>query len=145
MIYIEYRCIECVMYIMNSSTASKPDKMLPLIPAMFHILLTLADHERHGYGIMLEVERNTDGELKMGPGTLYGTIKRMREANLIEESDTRPDPALDDERRRYYRLTPYGRSVLRAETVRLQRLVKVAQAKQAPNADLNQAVGKAHG
>ena len=110
---------------------------------MFHILLALADQERHGYGIMLEVERNTDGELKMGPGTLYGTIKRMREANLIEESDTRPDPELDDERRRYYRLTPYGRSVLRAETARLQRLVQVAQAKQVPDSGPNQAVGRA--
>ena len=119
--------------------------MLPIVPAMFHILLALADQERHGYGIMLEVERNTDGELKMGPGTLYGTIKRMHEANLIEESDTRPDPELDDERRRYYRLTPYGRSVLQAETARLQRLVRVAQAKQVPNPDFNLAVGNACG
>jgi DNA-binding PadR family transcriptional regulator len=128
---------------MNSSAASDPDKMLPLSPAMFHILLALADQERHCYGIMLEVVRNTVGELKMGPGTLYGTIKCMREANLIEVSDARPDPELDDERRRHYRLTPYGRSVLRAETTRLQRLIKVAQAKQAPNTDVNQAVGRA--
>jgi DNA-binding PadR family transcriptional regulator len=128
---------------MNSTAYSNPNPLLPLTPAVFHILLALADRERHGYGIMLEVEHNTDGELKMGPGTLYGTIKRMRDAVLIEESDTRPDPELDDERRRYYRLTPYGRQVLRAETSRLDRLVRVAQAKQSPNAGPSQAVGEA--
>lgn len=128
-----------------TSTPSEPNKIVPLVPAMFHILLALADQERHGYGIMLEVERNTDGELKMGPGTLYGTIKRMREANLIEESDTRPDPELDDERRRYYRLTPYGRSVLQAETARLKRFVQVAQAKRVPSTDGNRAVGWSSG
>jgi DNA-binding PadR family transcriptional regulator len=128
---------------MNSPSFPEPNKMLPLTPAVFHILLALADRERHGYGIMLEVERNTGGGLRMGPGTLYGTIKRMRAADLIEETDTRPDPELDDERRRYYRLTPHGRRVLQAETARLERLVRVAQAKQVPNTDPNQAVGKA--
>jgi len=127
---------------MNAALVSEPNKILPLTPAVFHILLALADRERHGYGIMLEVEANTAGELKMGPGTLYGTIKRMLAAGLIEESDTRPDPELDDERRRYYRLTPYGRQVLRAETARMERLVRVAQAKQATNTDLSQVVAR---
>jgi DNA-binding PadR family transcriptional regulator len=119
---------------------AEPNKRLPLTPAVFHILLALADQERHGYGIMLEVEDNTAGELKMGPGTLYGTIKRMLAVDLIEESDTRPDPELDDERRRYYRLTPYGRRVLSAETARLERLVQVARSKQPPDTDLDHAV-----
>jgi DNA-binding PadR family transcriptional regulator len=102
---------------------------LPLTPAVFHILLALFDQERHGYGIMLEVERSTAGELQMGPGTLYGSIKRMQAAGLVEESDTRPDPQLDDERRRYYRLTPLGRETLTAETARLARILRVAQTK----------------
>jgi len=126
---------------MNSSQAPEPNHLLPLTPAVFHVLLALADRERHGYGIMLEVERNTTGEIKMGPGTLYGTIKRLLASGLIEESDTRPDPELDDERRRYYRLTPFGRQVLGAETARLERLVRVAQARQAPNLDLSRGAG----
>jgi DNA-binding PadR family transcriptional regulator len=121
---------------MNPDPPDETEKRLPLTPAVFHILLALADRERHGYGIMLEVERNTGGELKMGPGTLYGTVKRLLAAALIEESDTRPDPELDDERRRYYRLTDRGRQVLGAETVRLERLVQVARARQSPQADL---------
>ena len=79
--------------------------MPPLTPAVFHVLLALADGERHGYAIMQEVAESTGGRMKMGPGTLYGTIKRLLEARMIEESDERPDPDLDDERRRYYRLT----------------------------------------
>ena len=102
---------------------------LPLSPAIHHILLALADEERHGYAIMLEVSRLTSGATKMGPGTLYGTIKRMLEAGLIEESDERPDPALDDERRRYYKLTDFGGRVARAETRRLATLLRVAQSK----------------
>jgi DNA-binding PadR family transcriptional regulator len=124
---------------MKSLPLAEPKKIPPLTPAVFHILLALADRERHGYNIMLEVARNSGGELKMGPGTLYGTIKRMLAAELIEESATRPDPELDDERRRYYRLTEGGRQVLRAETARLERLVQVAQAK----ADLRRAGGGA--
>ena len=86
--------------------------MPPLTPAVFHVLLALADGERHGYAIMQEVAENTGGQIKMGPGTLYGTIKRLLAARMIEESDERPDPELDDERRRYYRLTgnPASRS-----------------------------------
>jgi DNA-binding PadR family transcriptional regulator len=101
-------------------------------------LLALADGERHGYGIMLEVERSTGGELRMGPGTLYGSIKRMLAADLIAESDVRPDPALDDERRRYYRLTTRGRQALGGETARLERLVRLAQAKLTLQNDLSQ-------
>jgi DNA-binding PadR family transcriptional regulator len=103
--------------------------MLPLTPAVFYILLALADGEKHGYGIMQEIESLTAGRVKMGPGTLYGAIKRMLVAGLIEETDERPDPALDDARRRYYQMTPYSQRVLRAETQRLTDLIALAQAK----------------
>ena len=106
------------------------ESLLPLTPAVFHILLALADHERHGYGIMQEIGRRTDGKLRMGPGTLYGSIKRMLTDGLIEKSGERPDPALDDERRHYYRLTDFGQRVVRAEAQRLAQLVNVARAKQ---------------
>jgi DNA-binding PadR family transcriptional regulator len=105
------------------------DELLPLTSTVFHILLSLADQELHGYGIMQEVENMTQGRIQMGPGTLYGSIKRLIAADLIEESDERPDPEQDDERRRYYRLTPLGRRVLRAEAQRLSDLVNVAQSK----------------
>ena len=106
-----------------------PASFLPLTPAIAHILLAVADQERHGYAIMQEVERITDGAVRMGPGTLYGTIKRMSAAGLIEEIDERPDPKDDDERRRYYRATPLGRSVLEEETARMASLVAAARAK----------------
>jgi len=106
-----------------------PHDFLPLTPAIAHILLALADADRHGYAIMLEIERLTGGAVRMGPGTLYGTIKRMLAAGLIEEMDERPDPALDDERRRYYRSTTLGRAVLAAETARMAGLVSAARAK----------------
>jgi len=106
------------------------EQVLPLTPTVFHILLALADQERHGYGIRQEVMAMTQDRVQMGPGTLYGSIKRMLKAQLIEESDERPDPELDDERRRYYRLTDWGRRVLGAETQRLSALVNVAQTKQ---------------
>ena len=102
---------------------------LPLTPAIHHILLALVDEERHGYGIMLEVSRLTDGATRMGPGTLYGTLKRLLSSGLIEAADERPDPALDDERRRYYRITALGALVLRAETSRVSLLVSAARAK----------------
>ena len=110
-------------------TQADPAGFLPLTPAIHHILLALVDEERHGYGIMLEVSRLTDGWTRMGPGTLYGTLKRLLGSVLIEEADERPDPGLDDERRRYYRITPLGREVLRAETSRLSLLVSAARAK----------------
>jgi DNA-binding PadR family transcriptional regulator len=111
-----------------TKTAS-PQDLLPLTPAVFHILLALADGENHGYAIMQEVAAITDGEMKMGPGTLYGSIKRMLEAGLIAESDERPDPALDDERRRYYRLTSFGERVAQAESRRLAALLHTASRK----------------
>ena len=101
---------------------------LPLSPAIHHILLALVDEERHGYAIMLEVTRLTSGATRMGPGTLYGTLKRMLAAGLVEEAEERPDPELDDERRRYYRITPFGRVVARAEANRLHELVRLARA-----------------
>lgn len=109
--------------------ARDSEALLPLTPATFHILLTLSDGERHGYGIMREVAARTDGTMRLGPGTLYRTIKRLLTDGLIEESEERPDPALDDERRRYYRLTSFGQRVARAEAERLERLVGAARAK----------------
>ena len=106
-----------------------PEDFIPLTPTVFNILLSLADGEKHGYGIMLEVQANTNGQMHMGPGTLYGSIKRMLKAGLIEESDERPDPELDDQRRRYYRLTGLGERVLRIEAERLASQVQVASAK----------------
>ncbi|MGA3268784.1 MAG: PadR family transcriptional regulator [Verrucomicrobiota bacterium] len=107
----------------------KPENMPPLTPAVFHVLLALADGERHGYAVMREVAESTEGRIKMGPGTLYGTIKRLLEAQLIEESDERPDPHLDDERRRYYRLTAIGEQVVRAEARRYSDMVALARRK----------------
>jgi DNA-binding PadR family transcriptional regulator len=104
-----------------------PEDLLPLTPAVFHVLLALADGERHGYSIMQQVAETTESQIKMGPGTLYGTIKRLLAAKLIEESDERPDPKLDDERRRYYRLTSFGRRVLSAEVSRYSRTVRIAR------------------
>lgn len=112
------------------NNSSVVDNQLPLTPAVFHILLALVDAERHGYGIIQEISRQTEGQFRMGPGTLYGSIKRMLVDKLLEESDERPDPTLDDERRRYYRLTNLGRRVARAEAQRLAQLVKVAHTKQ---------------
>lgn len=106
------------------------EKIQPLTRPVFHILLALADGERHGYAIMQEVAKNTDGQIEMGPGTLYGNIKRLLATGLIEESDERPDPELDDERRRYYRLTTRGQSILVPEVSRMNDLVKVALSKQ---------------
>ena len=100
-----------------------------LTPAMFHILLALADGERHGYSIMREVERASEGTFQMGPGTLYRSIKQMLALNLIEESDERPDPTLDDERRRYYRITGAGRRAASLEAQRLAQLVSAARAR----------------
>lgn len=113
-------------------TVSKsiPENLISMTPAVFNILLALADGEKHGYAIMLEVEENTQGTIKMGPGTLYGSIKRMLAAGLIEECDERPDPALDDERRRYYRLTGLGERAVRQEAGRLEQQVRLARLKQ---------------
>jgi len=113
-----------------NNQSRKAEDMLPLTPAVLHILLALADGERHGYGIMQEVTRRAGGQVKMGPGTLYGSLKRMLADGLIEEAGERPDPALDDERRRYYRLTSFGLRVMQAEVLRLHQIVLLAQSKQ---------------
>ncbi|MDQ2714248.1 MAG: PadR family transcriptional regulator [Chloroflexota bacterium] len=110
--------------------ADDPEALLPLSPAIFHILLALAGEERHGYGIMLETARSSAGRVNLGPGTLYRSIKRLLADGLIEESAERPVAELDDERRHYYRLTPFGLRVARAEAQRLAALVRVAQARQ---------------
>ena len=107
-----------------------PETFLPLTPAVFHILLALSDEERHGLGIMADVEERTGGAVQLGPGTLYGTIKRMAASKLIEESGRRPAPQDDDTRRRYYKLTKLGRQVVRMEAERVQLLVGVAKDKQ---------------
>jgi DNA-binding PadR family transcriptional regulator len=109
--------------------AHLPKDLLPLTPAVFHILLALSDEERHGYGIMQDVARQTNDALQLGPGTLYGCLKRMLAAGLVEESDERPDPALDDERRRYYRMTDLGQLAVRAEAQRLASAVLAARTK----------------
>ena len=112
-----------------TDTLQNPEELIPLTPAVFNILLALADSEKHGYGIMLEVEANTKGQVIMGPGTLYGSIKRMLKAELIEESDERADPEMDDQRRKYYKLTNLGRRVLSMEAERLASQVMIARAK----------------
>ena len=100
-----------------------------LTSAIFHILLALADGERHGYAIMQAVAQETGDTIRLGPGTLYRSIQVMLAHNLITEVDERPDPALDDERRRYYRLSDFGKRTVQAEIARLGRLVQLAQAK----------------
>lgn len=112
-----------------AEASQDPEELLPLTPAVFNILLALADGEKHGYAIMLEIEENTEGQVVMGPGTLYGSIKRMLKTGLIEESDERPDPEMDDQRRRYYQLTGLGQRTVKLEAERLVSQVKLAQAK----------------
>lgn len=103
--------------------------MLPLTPTVFHMLLALADGEKHGYGIMQAVENETQGQMQIRTGSLYGSIRRMIEAGLIKETHERPDPELDDERRRYYGLTDFGRRVLTAEAARIAQAMAVIQGK----------------
>ena len=105
------------------------DALLPLPPVTFHILVALADEERHGYAIMQDVAQRTGGALKLGAGTLYRSVQRMLEQGLINEVSTRPAPELDDERRRYYRITPLGTAVAKAEARRLTQLVRMARAR----------------
>ena len=102
--------------------------LLPLPPVTFHILMALAGQDRHGYAIIQEVEARTDGAVRIGAGTLYRSIQRMLEQGLIIETRDRPTPELDDERRRYYRITPFGSGVARAETRRLAQMLKLARA-----------------
>ncbi len=106
---------------------SAVDALLPLPTATFHILLALAQEDRHGYAIMLDVEQRTRGAIRLSAGTLYRSIQRMLEQGLITETRERPAPELDDERRRYYRITPFGSAVARAETQRMAGLVRMAR------------------
>jgi DNA-binding PadR family transcriptional regulator len=103
------------------------DAGLPLQPTAFHILLSLADEDRHGYAIIQDIARRTNGEIKLSAGTLYRSIQRMQEQGLIIETRTRPAPEEDDERRRYYRITPLGKAVAQAEVRRLKALLKMAR------------------
>ena len=105
------------------------DSYLPLKTQWFHVLAALSEEDQHGYGIMQEVAEHSSGQIKLGPGTLYGTIKRLLNDRLIIEAEERPDPELDDERRRYYRLTEFGHRVLKAEVRRISNMVAVAQRK----------------
>jgi DNA-binding PadR family transcriptional regulator len=113
---------------MNATRDSPdPETFLPLGSAVFHILVALAGRDLHGYSIMQDVAARTDGRIKLSPGTLYGSIRRLLETDLIQELDERPDPEHDDERRRYYRLTKLGRKVAEAEARRLVRLLGQAR------------------
>jgi len=103
------------------------DRKTPLTPAVFHILLALSSGERHGYGIMKQVEADSQGRVKMGAGTLYGSLKRMLDAGLVRESDKRIDPEMGDERRIYYQITGVGTNALAAELERFEQLVTLAQ------------------
>ena len=105
----------------------EPDSFLPLPSATFHILMAVADEDRHGYGIIQDVSASTNGELKLSAGTLYRSIQRMLEQGLLIETRDRPAPEDDDERRRYYRITPFGRKVATAEANRLTQLVRLAR------------------
>jgi DNA-binding PadR family transcriptional regulator len=113
----------------SAKETAEIDALLPLPPATFHILLALADEDRHGYAIIQEVAFRTGGTMKLSAGTLYRSIQRMLEQGLIVETRDRPAPEDDDERRRYYRLTPFGEAVARAEARRLRDLVRIARVK----------------
>ena len=121
-------CI-CFCTSMSSKDQAATDDLTPLSPTKFHILLSLGEGERHGYALKREISLRTGGKLKLGPGVLYGSINNLLGLGLIEESDARPDPHLDDERRRYYRITPYGRKVAQTEAARMRELVRLAAAR----------------
>lgn len=112
---------------MLSEKKPNVDDLLPLKPALYLILVALADRDLHGYALKKEILRRTDGRVKLGAGTLYRSIRQLADLGLIEESDQRPDPALDDERRSYFRLTDFGRQAAHAETERLADLVRIAR------------------
>ena len=106
-----------------------PEECLPLTPAMFEVLIALADGEKHGYAVLKEVARRTDGHVKLSPGTLYAILRRFVAEGVVVESVARPDPALDDERRRYYAMTDFGRAVAHAEARRMETALGMARAK----------------
>ena len=113
----------------DSARVPEPESYLPLSPAVLDIMLALGNEEMHGYAIMQEVKRRTNGQRRLAPGTLYRSLKQMHERGLLEESEERPEPGLDDERRRYYRLTDLGRKVALAEVERLEGLVRAGRSK----------------
>ena len=130
---LEGLCNKSLTYIRygySTTGVQKNKSNPPLTPAVLHILLALSTQDRHGYGIMKEVDSDSQGNVKMGPGTLYGSIGRMIEAGLIRESDKRVDPEMDDERRVYYKITALGRTTLAAELERYREVVAVARRKQ---------------
>jgi DNA-binding PadR family transcriptional regulator len=110
-------------------TERRPADCLPLTPALFHVLLALADGEKHGYAVLKEVARRTDGRVTFSPGTLYAILRRFVADGIVVESEERPDPSLDDERRRYYALTDFGRAVAHAEARRMETALGMARAK----------------
>ena len=110
-----------------TSTIKRADEFLPLSLPVFHMLLSLNEGERHGYALKREILQRTDKKINLGSGALYGAINKMLEQGFIDESDERPDPHLDDERRRYYKITPLGRRVARAEAARLRSLLQFAE------------------
>jgi DNA-binding PadR family transcriptional regulator len=112
---------------MSKAPQEEVDALLPLPPATFHILLAVAQHDRHGYGITQDVEERTGGAVRLGPGTLYRSLQRMLEQGLLVETAERPAPDLDDERRRYYRITSFGEAVARAELARIEHLLRMAR------------------
>jgi DNA-binding PadR family transcriptional regulator len=113
---------------MPRAKQSEIERFLPLSLPIFHMLLALTEGERHGYALKRAILQRTEGKLNLGSGALYGSIDKMLEAGFIEESDERPDPHLDDERRRYYRITALGRRVVEAEALRMRDLVRLAEA-----------------
>ena len=113
----------------TSDRMDEVQPLLPLTPALFHVLLALADGEKHGYAILKEVERATDSKVQLSTGTLYGIIKRLLEAGMIEQPGKRPSARNDDPRRRYYRLTAFGRQVAMAEAERMEEVLFMARAK----------------
>jgi DNA-binding PadR family transcriptional regulator len=108
--------------------AARPESLLPLPSATFHILMAIASEDRHGYAIIQDIEQRTNGALRLSAGTLYRSIQRMLDQGLLVETSERPAPELDDERRRYYRITPFGTAVARAEARRLSDLLTMARA-----------------
>ena len=114
---------------MSHTPAADPESLLPLSPLSFHVLVALADGERHGYGIIKEIEARSDGQMRPGAGTLYAAVQRLQDGGVIEECDAPHGSEDTDARRRYYRLTTFGRRVARAEALRLARLLDVARAK----------------
>jgi DNA-binding PadR family transcriptional regulator len=117
------------MFAMGNREKQDPAKHLPLTPAVFHVLLAMADGDKHGYAIMKEVARRTEDKVRLSTGTLYGIIARLLSEGMIAETERRPAPELDDERRRYYQLTRFGREVAAAEAERMESAIALAHAK----------------